>query len=112
MSTSGKFSKIHASAASDTDPIAQLTDVLSSDFTVARADSIIHITLATDATAVFALVASDGTQLSLNGGSTIAADAIHYETFQLDQARTWNLQMLTSGTATWSLLMITELSLV
>lgn len=111
MSTSGKFSKVLAEETSS-DGVSQLTDFLAADFQLARADSLVHVTLCCDTTAVYALVGSDGAVLHLNGGSTIASGSIHYETFLLDATRTWNVQMLSTGTATLRLLKIVELSLV
>lgn len=111
MSTSGKFSKILAEETSS-DGVSQLTDFLASDFQVSRADSLVHVAICCDTTAVYALVGSDGAVLQLNGGSTIASGSVHYETLMLDTTRTWNFQMLSTGSATLRLLKIVELSLV
>lgn len=111
MSTSGKYSKVHADLA-NTEISAQSVDLLGSDFAVVRADSLIHLTICTDVQAVFAIVTGDNATFHLNSGSPIAANGLHHETFSLPSTGTYNVQMLSTGSGTLKMLRIVEQSLV
>lgn len=85
------YRKELATIATDTSK-AQNVDWLGTDFQLSRAGNLVRITLAIDAAVEVALVPSSGSNINLNGGSAMTANAVYTEELALDQARTWNLQ--------------------
>lgn len=94
-----KYAKLLAER-TEMDPIAGSTDILAADFTPARDDSIIRITIAI-ATANANLILIPSTGLGegffLKNAAVITFGSVYMEDVSLDRQRSWNLQTLSAA---------------